>query len=158
MSNFFQAAKRKVFTRTPFCPLLFNTCSEELSRNLRILQRRGGILSRPYRLFWSSKYFTPFRTVMSTPGSRCKPPANRTRTPDFHNRQNRNSRESSTFPIIFFPMSPYEHILNRQLHVCNKPKRKKHVFPTHLSEGWVNDEPLSLSARRFFCYPNIHKF
>ena len=82
---------------------MFNTCSEELSRNLRILQRRGGILSRPYRLFWSSKYFTPFRTVMSTPGSRCKPPANRTRTPDFHNRQNRNSRESSTFPIIFFP-------------------------------------------------------
>ena len=40
---------------------------------------------------------------MSTPGSRCKPPANRTRTPDFHNKQNRNSRESSTFPIIFFP-------------------------------------------------------
>ena len=82
-------------------------------------------MSRPYRLFWSSKYFTPFRTVMSTPGSRCKLPANRTRTPDFHNRQNRNSRESSTFPIKFFPVSLYEHVLNRQLHVCNKPKRKK---------------------------------
>ena len=135
---------------------MFNPCSEELSRNLRILQRRGGILSRPYRLFWSSKYFTPFRTVMSTPGSLCKPPANRTRTPDFHNKQNRNSRESSTFPIIFFPawqrklwdshsfsmikyttsslsyfhlsllfFCPYKHVLNRQLHVCNKPKRKK---------------------------------
>ena len=136
-----------MFTRTPFCPLLFNTCSEELSRNLRILQRRGGILSRPYRLFWSSKYFTPFRTVMSTPGSRCKPPANRTRTPDFHNRQNRNSRESSTFPIKFFPVSLYEHVLNRQLHVT-----------THLSEGWANDEPLSLLARCFCSYPNIHKF
>ena len=88
---------------TPVCPLLFNACLAEILCNLRILQRRGGILSRPYRLFWSSKYFTPFRTVMSTPGSRCKPPANRTRTPDFHNKQNRNSRESSTFPIIFFP-------------------------------------------------------
>ena len=38
---------------------------------------RRGILSQPYRLFWSSKYLTPFRTVMSTPGSRCKPPANK---------------------------------------------------------------------------------
>ena len=72
-----EAAKRKVFALTPSCPLLFNTCLAEILRNLRILQRRGGILSRPYRLFWSSKYFTPFRTVMSTPGSRCKPPANK---------------------------------------------------------------------------------
>ena len=38
---------------------------------------RRGILSQPYRLFWSSKYLTPFRTVMSTPGSRCKSPANK---------------------------------------------------------------------------------
>ena len=54
-----EAAKRKVFALTPSCPLLFNTCLAEILRNLRILQRRGGILSRPYGLFWSSKYFTP---------------------------------------------------------------------------------------------------
>ena len=28
-----------------FCPSLFNTYSEEILRNIRILQRRGGILS-----------------------------------------------------------------------------------------------------------------
>ena len=42
-------------------------------RNIRTLQRRGGILSWSYRLFWSSKYFTPFRTVMTTSSPRCKP-------------------------------------------------------------------------------------
>ena len=44
-SNIFQAAKRKVFTRTPFCPLLLNTCLEERSHNLGILQRRGHFVS-----------------------------------------------------------------------------------------------------------------
>ena len=38
-----------------FCPSLFNTYSEEILRNIRILQRRGGILSSSYRLFWSSR-------------------------------------------------------------------------------------------------------
>ena len=62
-------------TLTPFCPLLSNTCLAEILRNLRILQRRGGILSRPYRLFRSSKYFTPLWILMSTRSPRCKPPA-----------------------------------------------------------------------------------
>ena len=65
--NFLRPPKRRVFTLTPVCPLSFNTCLAEILRDLRVLQRRGGILSRPYRLFWSSKYFTPSRTVMSTP-------------------------------------------------------------------------------------------
>ena len=75
-SLFLGRQKESIHVNT-FLSLLFNTCSEELSRNLSIVQRRGGILSRPYRLFWSSKYFTPFRPVMSTPGSRCKPPADK---------------------------------------------------------------------------------
>ena len=38
-----------------FCPSLFNTYSEEILGNIRILQRRGGILSLSCRLFWSSR-------------------------------------------------------------------------------------------------------
>ena len=38
-----------------FCPSLFDTYSEEILRNIRILQRRGSILSSSYRLFWSSR-------------------------------------------------------------------------------------------------------
>ena len=38
-----------------FCPSLFNTNSEEILRNITILQRRGGILSSSYGLFWSSR-------------------------------------------------------------------------------------------------------
>ena len=66
---------------------------------------------------------------MSTPGSRCKPSANKI-------------VETLTFTTgkmeIRGKVSFYEHVLNRQLHVYNKPKRKekkKARFPTHLSEG-----------------------
>ena len=62
--NFLRPPNRRVFTLTPVCPLSFNTCLAEILRDLRVLQRRGGILSRPYRLFWSSKYFAPSWTVM----------------------------------------------------------------------------------------------
>ena len=41
--------------RGSFCPSLFNTCSEEILRNIRILKRRGSILSQSYGLFWSSR-------------------------------------------------------------------------------------------------------
>ena len=59
------------------------------------------------------------------------------RTPDFYNRQNGTSWESGTFPIKFFPFNLYEYVLNRKLHVWEKPstnkkknqtKNEKHVF------------------------------
>ena len=144
------------------------------------------------KMNWSSKYFTPFRTVMSAPGSRCKLPANRTRTPDFHNRQNRNSRESSTFPIIFFPAwrrklwdshsfsmikyttssLSYFHLsllffaptsmfsIDNYMYVINqKEKKKKACFSDALVWRMAKRRTLVTQlARRFFCYPNIHKF
>ena len=48
--NFLGATTRKMF-----CPSLFDTYSEEILRNIRILQRRGSILSSSYRLFLSSR-------------------------------------------------------------------------------------------------------
>ena len=47
------------------------------------------------------------------------------RTPDFYNRQNGTPWESGTFPIKFFPFNLYEYVLNRQLHVWEKPSTNK---------------------------------
>ena len=66
--NFLGSPRGKFFL--PHCSIHIR---RKFLRNIRILQRRGGIFSWSYRLFWSSKYFTPFRTVMTTSSPRCKP-------------------------------------------------------------------------------------
>ena len=63
----------KNLSRRFFVPHCSIHIRRKFLRNIRTLQRRGGILSWSYRLFWSSKYFTPFRTVMTTSSPRCKP-------------------------------------------------------------------------------------
>ena len=148
---------------TPFCPSLFNTYLEEISRYFRIPQRRGGIFSRSYRLFWSSKYFTPFRTVVLTLGPRCKAPANNIVEPlTFTTWENGTSWESGTLQIKFlqlgsssmFAIGNYTHEKNE---VIKTKETKKETF-FFSAEGWENHEPFSLSARFFFCYQSIHKF
>ena len=128
---------------TPFCPPLFKTYSEEISRYFRIPQRRGGIFSRPYRLFWSSKYFTPFQKVMLTLGPRCKPPANNIVEPlTFTTWQNGTLWESGTLQIKFlqlgsssiFAIDNYTYEKNQ---VIKRKKQKKRLFfSAHFPEGW----------------------
>ena len=82
------------------------------------------------------------------------------RTADFYNRQNGTSWESDTFPIKFFPVSLYEYVLNRQLHVWEKPstnkkkkpnKKRKNMFSGALF--WRMGKPrtlVTLSTMLFF--------
>ena len=84
------------------------------------------------------------------------------RTPDFHNRQNGTSRESSTFPIRFlqlasksmFSIDSYMYEKNQV--IKKKTTTKKPFFLGHFSERWENHEPLSLSARCFFSFLTGH--
>ena len=76
---------------------------------------------------------------MSTPGSRCKPPANKIVEPLTFTTGKMEIRGKVVLSQeYFFPVSLYEHVLNSQKYVFLN--RQKHVFLTHLS----------LSARRFF--------
>ena len=76
---------------------------------------------------------------MSTPSSRCKPPANKIiETLTFTTGKMEIRGKVVLSQEYFFPVSLYEHVLNSQKYVFLN--RQKHVFLTHLS----------LSARRFF--------
>ena len=102
----------------------------------------------PTRLLKTSKYFTPSRTVMSTPGQLCKPPANKIVEPLTFTTEGRWGRWH--FPNKISLVNLFEFVLNRQIHVWEKPSNKEeHALPAYFSERWVNHEPLSPSARCF---------
>ena len=99
---------------------------------------------------------------MLTLGPRCKPPANNIVEPlTFTTWQNSTSWESGTLQIKFLQLGSSSmfaidnHTYEKNQVIKTKRQKKKIFFS---AEGWENHEPLSLSARFFFCYQSIHKF
>ena len=106
---------------------------------------------------------------MSTPGPRCKSPANKMWNRWLSQQAKWHFAGKWYFPNQISAVSLFEYVLNRQLRVREKPsdkkkktKTKKPFFPAQFSERWLNHELLSLLDSQYgvllFRYQNIHKF
>ena len=91
-------------------------------------------MSRSYRLFWSSKYFTPFLKVILTLGPAVNhQPEYYNRTADFYNMVKWHFVGKWYFayqisPVSFFEYVAIDNYMYERNQVIKRKKQRKHIF------------------------------
>ena len=138
----FEAAKRKAFTLTHFFPLI--AVQYVFGRNFtqfeNSTEKMKHFVSVVWPVFGPLNISRPFRQLVK-PGPRCKPLANKMWSRWLSQQAKWHFAGKWYFPNQISPVSLFEYVLNRQLHVWEKPsdkekKTKKNLFPVHFSERW----------------------